>query len=131
MLESVGGSCGGGCKVLDVGSGSGYLSACFAAMVGDKGKVIGTDRLQLLVARSNNNVQSGNPQFLENGILELRVADGWKEVEGGGPFDAIHVSAATTTVPPALIQQLRKGGRMVIPLVWTNIRHNTSSRLIS
>jgi len=54
-------------KVLDVGSGSGYLSACFAAMVGDKGKVIGIDRIPQLVAWSKDNVKADNPQFLEKG----------------------------------------------------------------
>ena len=54
--------------------------------------------------------------LLCSGILELRVADGWKEVEGEGPFDAIHVGAAAATLPSALVQQLRKGGRLVIPI---------------
>jgi len=105
-----------GAKVLDVGSGSGYLSACFAAMVGEKGKVIGIDRVRELVRWSKENVMNDNPQFLEKGILDLRLADGWKEVEGEGPFDAIHVGAAAATLPSALVKQLRPGGRLVIPL---------------
>lgn len=54
-------------KVLDVGSGSGYLSACFASMVGESGKVIGIDRIPQLVAWSRENVNRDNPQFFEKG----------------------------------------------------------------
>jgi len=105
-----------GSKVLDVGSGSGYLSACFANLVGEKGKVIGIDRIPELVKWSKENVMRDNPALLEKEILTLKVADGWKEVEGEGPFDAIHVGAAAATLPQALVRQLRKGGRLVIPI---------------
>jgi protein-L-isoaspartate(D-aspartate) O-methyltransferase len=65
-----------GCKALDVGVGSGYLAACFAEMVGEKGKVIGIDYLKALVERSEKNLKKDGR--LPSTIIELRTGDGWK-----------------------------------------------------
>ena len=46
----------------------------------------------------------------------LRVGDGWAGWPEQAPFDAIVVTAAPETIPPPLVDQLRVGGRMVIPL---------------
>ena len=48
--------------------------------------------------------------------IELRRGDGYSGAPDAAPFDAIHVGAAASHVPPALIQQLRPGGRMLIPV---------------
>jgi len=105
-----------GAKVLDVGSGSGYLSACFAMLSGERGKVLGIDRIPELVEWAQENIKKDKPELLEKGLVEIRLADGWKELEGEGPFDAIHVGAAAATLPKSLVAQLRPGGRLVIPL---------------
>jgi len=105
-----------GAKVLDVGSGSGYLSACFSQMVGPTGKVIGIDRIPELVTWSIQNVKKDHAELLESGRLELRVGDGWKGDPQNAPFDAIHVGAAASTLPQALVDQLKKGGRLIIPV---------------
>lgn len=60
-----------GARALDVGSGSGYLTACMAQMVGNKGKVIGVEHISELVTKSITNVKSGNPEFLEDGRLQI------------------------------------------------------------
>ena len=54
-------------RVLDVGSGSGYLTACFAAMIGNegKGKVIGIEIIDELVAFGNENIRKANPELLD------------------------------------------------------------------
>ncbi len=54
-------------KVLDVGSGSGYLCACFGLMVGEKGKVVGIDRLPHLVDWGIANIKKDKPDLLEKG----------------------------------------------------------------
>jgi len=105
-----------GAKVLDVGSGSGYLSACMARMVGKEGKVVGIDVIEPLVAWSIENCKKDEPELLSKGIITLKVGDGWKGDNDNSPFDCIHVGAAAESVPKALLEQLKKGGRMVIPV---------------
>mmetsp|Transcript_75807 Transcript_75807/g.190681 ORF Transcript_75807/g.190681 Transcript_75807/m.190681 type:complete len:250 (-) Transcript_75807:163-912(-) len=105
-----------GARVLDVGSGSGYLSAVMALMVGPKGKVIGIDYLEPLVQLSRENVSKSQAALLRNGQLRLDVGDGWKGCPRDAPFDAIHVGAAASVIPAALIEQLKPGGRMVLPV---------------
>lgn len=93
--------------MLDVGSGSGYLVACLGHMVGEKGKVIGIDRIKELVEWGKQNVKKDSPELLEKGIVEIRVGDGWAGVAEAAPFDAIHVGAAAATLPQSLVDQLR------------------------
>jgi len=104
-----------GSKALDVGSGSGYLAAAMGLMVGNKGKVFGIDVVPQLVNMSIENIKRDNPQLIEDGIVNIMVGDGWKGMPDKAPFDCIHVGAAAETIPQALIDQLKPGGRMVIP----------------
>ncbi|KAI5094392.1 protein-L-isoaspartate(D-aspartate) O-methyltransferase isoform X1 [Silurus meridionalis] len=60
-----------GAKALDVGSGSGILSVCFARMVGPKGKVIGIDHIKELVDDSINNVKKDDPTLISSGRINL------------------------------------------------------------
>eukprot|EP00743_Colponemidia_sp_Colp-15_P010657 GILK01011767.1.p1 GENE.GILK01011767.1~~GILK01011767.1.p1 ORF type:complete len:248 (+),score=18.64 GILK01011767.1:65-808(+) len=105
-----------GAKVLDVGSGSGYLTACMALMVGPTGKAIGIEHIPDLVSKSLRNVRSDHPELLDSGRLVLQVGDGRLGVPEEAPFDAIHVGAAAAEMPSALIEQLAPGGVMVIPV---------------
>jgi len=105
-----------GAKVLDVGSGSGYLTACLARMVGKEGKVIGIDVIEPLVKWSKDNVRNDDPQLLDTGCIELKVGDGWKGDSSNAPYDVIHVGAAAATIPSSLLEQLKRGGRMIIPV---------------
>ncbi|XP_065564487.1 protein-L-isoaspartate(D-aspartate) O-methyltransferase-like isoform X3 [Artemia franciscana] len=106
-----------GGKVLDVGSGSGYLSACFAMMVGEKGKVIGIEHVPNLVTQSIKNIEKHAPELIASGRVKISVGDGRKGYEPEAPYNAIHVGAAAEQgVPDELIKQLAPGGRMVIPV---------------
>mmetsp|Transcript_122548 Transcript_122548/g.357868 ORF Transcript_122548/g.357868 Transcript_122548/m.357868 type:complete len:362 (+) Transcript_122548:113-1198(+) len=105
-----------GARALDVGCGSGYLSACMAQMVGVSGRVIGLDYLAPLVELSEANIRKCDGDLLDNGQLVLKQADGWKGCPEEAPFDCIHVGAAAESLPQALCDQLRPGGRMVIPV---------------
>ncbi|KAG8582947.1 hypothetical protein GDO81_008233 [Engystomops pustulosus] len=60
-----------GAKALDVGSGSGILTACFSRMVGAKGRVVGIDHIKELVDDSVNNVKKDDPLLLSSGRVNL------------------------------------------------------------
>merc|ERR1719491_29123 len=83
-----------GSRALDVGCGSGFLSAVMAHLVGPTGLVVGVDYLEPLVQLSLKNVGKSHGELLERGSLRLELGDGWKGSPKDGPFDAIHVGAA-------------------------------------
>eukprot|EP00850_Spirogloea_muscicola_P001722 SM000006S19487 [mRNA] locus=s6:1055535:1056492:- [translate_table: standard] len=106
-----------GARALDVGAGSGYLAACFATMVGDAGKTIGVEHIPELVESARASVgRSAAAPLLEKGALELHCADGREGWAACAPYDAIHVGAAAESIPPALVDQLAVGGRLVVPV---------------
>jgi protein-L-isoaspartate(D-aspartate) O-methyltransferase len=84
---------------LDVGSGSGYLTACFAKAVAPNGKAIGIETIPSLVELSIKNVQQSNPELFEAGVIDLLLGDGQAGFEAEAPYDAIHVGAAAAHVP--------------------------------
>ncbi|KAJ7556368.1 hypothetical protein O6H91_05G079800 [Diphasiastrum complanatum] len=106
-----------GMHALDVGSGTGYLTAAFALMVGEQGYAVGVEHIPELVQQSIENVKrSKAAPLLESGHLSLHVADGRQGWPEQAPYDAIHVGAAASSVPQALVDQLKTGGRLVIPV---------------
>ncbi|XP_014599002.1 PREDICTED: protein-L-isoaspartate(D-aspartate) O-methyltransferase-like [Polistes canadensis] len=106
-----------GAKALDVGSGSGYLSACMAFMVGPRGRVIGIEHIPELIEVSSRNVREDCPHFLKDGRLIFVVGDGRLGHTTDGPYNAIHVGAAAETLPQKLVDQLAPGGRLICPVV--------------
>ncbi|KAK9507429.1 hypothetical protein O3M35_007283 [Rhynocoris fuscipes] len=105
-----------GAKALDVGSGSGYLTACMALMVGPEGKVIGIDHIKELVIDSIKNVKRGHANLITSGRIEFVVGDGRLGFPEEAPYDAIHVGAASPYFPQALVDQLAPGGRLIVPI---------------
>ena len=109
-----------GARVLDIGSGSGYLTAVFAHLVGPSGVVIGIDHIQPLVdmAVANMSKSPEGRQMLESGQVRFVKGDGrrgWKEGAGDG-YDAIHVGAAAAEFHEEVSEQLKAPGRMFVPV---------------
>lgn len=105
--------------VLDVGSGSGYLTSCFYRFMGAQeggGKVIGIEHQPELVTRSKANIRMDDPSLLESGGLIILEGDGRKGCPEYAPYDAIHVGAASPETPSHLINQLKNGGRLIVPV---------------
>lgn len=97
-----------GMTTLDVGAGSGWTTDLLAWLVGEGGRVIGTELVAELAARSRGNLRAPN--------AEIRVATrGVLGAPEDAPFDRILVSADAGGIPAELVGQLAPGGRMVLP----------------
>lgn len=95
-------------RVYEVGTGSGYQAAILSRLVGEVYSVeihepLGRRAAALLKELGYTNVHT-------------RVGDGYAGWPEAAPFDAIIVTCAPKAIPPPLVQQLKEGGRMVIPL---------------
>ncbi|MEQ2173107.1 Protein-L-isoaspartate(D-aspartate) O-methyltransferase [Goodea atripinnis] len=84
--------------------------------MGPSGRVVGIEHINELVQMSIKNVQSDDPELLSSGRIRFVFGDGRHGYPDGAPYDAIHVGAAAATVPKALLEQLKPGGRLVLPV---------------
>ncbi|MFM6990032.1 MAG: protein-L-isoaspartate O-methyltransferase family protein [Rhodoferax sp.] len=92
-------------RVLEIGTGSGYLSALLAHRAAS---VLSLEIQPELAAVARANLQRAG---LHN--VEVRVADGAKPLRGEGPFDAIVLGGSVAEVPPHLLDMLAVGGRLI------------------
>ncbi|MDE1243105.1 protein-L-isoaspartate(D-aspartate) O-methyltransferase [Vibrio aestuarianus] len=95
-------------KVLEVGTGSGYQTAVLAQLVDH---VYSIERIKSLQWDAKRRLKQ-----LDIYNISTKHGDGWLGWEAKAPFDAIIVTAAAESVPQALLEQLAKGGRLVIPV---------------
>lgn len=102
-----------GARVLDVGSGSGYLTHVLANLVGQEGRVVGVDHISALVDLATKNMNKGveGRELLARGQVVFVTADGRNGWKDEAPYDAIHVGAAAVEAHAPLIEQLKKPGR--------------------
>nr|CCC51723.1 putative protein-L-isoaspartate [Trypanosoma vivax Y486] len=106
--------------VLDVGSGSGYLTAVLCAMCGQGSTVVGVEHVPELVKRSMAVVKEHFGSWVDEGRIRFIQADGRNiaELFDDMPreFDVIHVGAAADVVPRSYLNALRPGGCLVVPV---------------
>jgi protein-L-isoaspartate(D-aspartate) O-methyltransferase len=106
-----------GARVLDVGSGSGFLAAAMAVMVSPGGTVLGVDKHAALVERSRGAVAAALPPDVAAAVtLETSNVLAPGALDGLPPFDVIHVGAAAASLPDSLVAALAPSGRLVIPV---------------
>ena len=95
-------------SVLEIGTGSGYQTAVLAQLVNH---VYTVERIKTLQYQAKRRLQR-----LDLHNVSTRHGDGWAGWPTKAPFDAIIVTAAAPVVPEALVQQLKVGGRLIIPV---------------
>lgn len=106
MTESL--ALGDSARVLEVGTGSGYQAAILAEIADS---VFTIEIIPELARRAAAVLDS-----LGYGNVSVRAGDGYEGWPGKAPFDAIIVTAAAPRLPEPLVEQLRAGGRLVIPV---------------
>lgn len=98
----------GGEKILEIGGGSGYAAAILARIADH---VFTIERLPELASRAQSNLFAAGTRN-----VTVRCADGTQGWPEEAPFDAVLVSAGAPEVPRPLLDQLKIGGRMVVPV---------------
>ncbi len=95
-------------KILEIGCGSGYQAAILAE-IAKNGKIYTIERILELIKIAKENLKEYNN-------IEIIEGDGYYGYEKEAPYDKIIVTAAPVEIPPPLINQLKIGGKMVIPV---------------
>jgi len=95
-------------KVLEIGTGSGYQAAVLAELVN---KVYTVEIIKELANSAEERLNN-----LEYKNVKVKNADGYFGLEDFAPYDAIIVTAAANHIPPSLLEQLKDGGKLIIPL---------------
>lgn len=108
-----------GQRVLEVGTGSGYQAAILAEIVGMEGHVWTIERIPQLAEFAHDNIRRAG--YLDR--VSIVVGDGSGGFEPAAPYDRIIVTAAAPDVPRPMLEQLKDGGRLVIPVgeLWLQV----------
>ena len=95
-------------RILEIGTGSGYQTAVLAQLVDH---VYSVERIKSLQWDAKRRLKQ-----LDFYNISTKHGDGWQGWSSKAPFDAIIVTAAAESIPQALLQQLKDGGRLLIPV---------------
>jgi protein-L-isoaspartate(D-aspartate) O-methyltransferase len=100
-----------GMNVLEVGGGSGYHAAVMAEIIGPEGHVYSVERVPELVSQAREALK-------RTGIMNVTVVegDGSNGLPEHAPYDRISVAATAPAVPEPLKEQLKVGGKLIIPV---------------
>jgi len=104
-------------KVLEIGTGSGYQTAVLATLAG---QVFSVERIGKLLDRARERLRD-----LGYDNVRLKYDDGLNGWPRYAPFDGIIATAAAATVPQELIEQLRQGGRLIVPIGSDSVQELT------
>jgi len=100
-----------GQKILEIGAGSGYHAAIVSRLVGNKGHVYSIERFTSLGENAKKNLEKTK---IENVTIE--IGDGSEGLQKYAPYDRIYVTCAAPDIPQPLIDQLKDGGKLMIPV---------------
>ena len=95
-------------RILEIGTGCGYQAAVLARLAAE---VVSIERVAALAAQARAHLRE-----LGIGNVDVHVADGWQGWPARAPYHGIIVTAGPDRVPPALLQQLARPGRLVLPV---------------
>jgi protein-L-isoaspartate(D-aspartate) O-methyltransferase len=95
-------------RILEIGTGSGYQAAVLSGLVAE---VFSIEVVEPLARRGQADLQR-----LGYGNVQVRLGDGYRGWPEAAPFDAIIVTCAPEQVPKVLVDQLKMGGRMIVPV---------------
>lgn len=85
-------------------------------MMEDTGKVVGVEHIPELYKKGLENLSKSHKKLIDDGTIILKESDGRNGYSEYSPYDCIHVGAACEKVPKPLVEQLKPGGRMMIPV---------------
>ena len=108
MIEAILPAKGRLARVLEVGTGCGYQAAVLSQVAGE---VYSIERIKGLYERARSNLR-----VLRLPNVRLAYGDGYAGLPEAAPFDAIVVAAAAPVVPDALLGQLKRGGKLIVPV---------------
>ncbi len=100
-----------GMKILEIGGGSGYHAAVLAELTGPGGMVYAIERVTELAEFARNNIRNAGYKN-----VVVTAGDGTLGLSEHAPYDCITVACAAPAVPQPLVDQLKRGGRMTIPI---------------
>ncbi len=102
---------GKGHKVLEIGTGSGYNAAVMADIIGPDGQVYTLELIEDLARMARENIRKTG---YDN--IEVITSDGSMGYRDEAPYDRINVTCSAPEIPQSLIDQLKTGGKMIIPV---------------
>ncbi|MDI6655678.1 MAG: protein-L-isoaspartate O-methyltransferase [Candidatus Hydrothermarchaeota archaeon] len=97
-------------KVLEVGAGTGY-HACIVAHIVKKGSVFAVERIARLAEKAKENMEKAGCEQ-----VQIIIGDGTRGHEKEAPYDRIFVTAGAPDIPKPLVEQLKVGGKLLIPI---------------
>ena len=113
-----------GGKAIDIGTGSGYLGACLAEMMGKGSKVYIVDHIKEILDFAIRNIKKGNPYLMKQKRIIPILADGRKGLKEHGPYDVIHIGGAIEEVSQEILDQLKPGG-----IIWAPVGSSYSQSI--
>ncbi|MCX8202398.1 MAG: protein-L-isoaspartate(D-aspartate) O-methyltransferase [Candidatus Micrarchaeota archaeon] len=100
-----------GINVLEIGTGSGWQTALLGKLVGENGKVFSIERIKELAEKARQRISE-----IKIKNIVIKTGDGTQGWPENAPYDRIIVSASAPEIPKPLLEQLKNGGKMIIPI---------------